>query len=301
MFKYSLDNKRYHTLNYYYKNKYHQKIVKIPVDLGTSCPNKINGGCIFCDGDFACPKSTASIKEQFLKNKTVIDHKWPNSGYVIYFQNGTNTYGDFKKLTAKINEALTIPNVFGITIATRPDCINDNWITYFKELNKKTDLIIELGLQSMHNETLKLINRGHSKKDFDKCVKLLKKHHIKVVAHIINGLPYETKEMMIDTAKYLNDLGIDGIKIHMLYVNKNTLLATWLKEDKFKLLTKEAYIDIVANQLSYLDPKIVIHRITGDPDLKALIAPTFLIKKVSLTNDIDKYMKEHDLYQGCNL
>ena len=301
MFKYSLDNKRYHTLNYYYKNKFNTKVVKIPVDLGCGCPNQINGGCIYCDGDFGCSKSKQSIKEQFLINKQVFDKKWPNSKYVIYFQNGTNTYGDFSTLTSKINEALDIDDVIGITIATRPDAIDEAWLEYFKELNNKTDLIIELGLQSMHDETLKLINRGHTKNDFEKTFNLLKKNNIKVVVHIINGLPNETKDMMIDTVKYLNKLGIDGIKIHMLYVNQNTVLAKMYQENKFKLLTRDEYIDIVATQLTYLDPKVVIHRITGDPQAKLLIEPKWLVKKCSLINDIDKYMVKHNLEQGCNI
>lgn len=301
MFKYSLDNKRYHTLNFYYKNKYNTKVVKIPVDLGCGCPNQINGGCIYCDGDFGCSKSNQTIKEQFLINKQVFDRKWPNSKYVIYFQNGTNTYGNFNELTSKINEALEIDNVVGITIATRPDAINDQWLEYFKSLNNKTDLIIELGLQSMHNETLKLINRGHTKEDFEKTFNLLKKNNIKVVVHIINGLPNETKDMMIDTVKYLNKLGIDGIKIHMLYVNHNTKLAEMYQDKKIKLLTKDEYIDIIATQLTYLDPKVVIHRITGDPQAKLLIEPKWLVKKCSLINDIDKYMVKHNLEQGCNI
>ncbi len=299
MFKYSLDNKRYHTLNYYYKNKYHSKVVKIPINIGCSCPNKKNGGCIYCNGDFEFSKTTESLLEQFNKNKVAFDQKWPNSKYIIYFQNGTNTYGDFKEITKIFNEALTIPNVVGITIATRPDCIDEKWLNYFSEINSKTDLTIELGLQSAHDSTLELINRGHTKETFTKIVKLLKTNHIKVVVHIINGLPNETKEMMIDTIKYLNDLDIDGIKIHMLYISKNTLIEKWFNDSKIKLLTKEEYIDIVANELSYLKPEIVIHRITGDPDVNALIEPKWLVKKRQLINDIDKYMVSHKLYQGC--
>ena len=299
MFKYSLDNKRYHTLNYYYKNKYNTKVVKIPINISCSCPNKKNGGCIYCNGDFEFSKTTESLLEQFNKNKVVFDKKWPKSKYIIYFQNGTNTYGDFNKISSIFNEALTIPNVVGITIATRPDAIDDKWLNYFKSINNKTDLTIELGLQSANDETLKLINRGHTLQDFSNTFNLLKDNNIKVVVHIINGLPNETKEMMIDTIKYLNELNIDGIKIHMLYITKNTLIEKWFNEGRIKLLSKEEYIDIVATELSYLKPEIVIHRITGDPEADNLIEPKWLIKKRQLINDIDKYMVKNSLYQGC--
>ena len=301
MFKYTLDNKHYHTLNYYYKNKYHQKVVKIPVNIGCSCPNIINGGCVYCNGDFEFSKSNDDLLTQFNQNKKVFDHKWPNSKYIIYFQNATNTFGDFTKLTNIFNKAIEIPNVVGITIATRPDAIDEKWINYFKSINDLTDLTIELGLQSASDETLKLINRGHTKEDFKKTTKLLKDNNIKVVAHIINGLPGETKEMMIDTIEFLNDLNIDGIKIHMLYISKNTILEKWYQEGKIKLLSKEEYIDIVATELSHLKPEIVIHRITGDPDAKNLIEPKWLIKKRQLINDIDKYMAKNNLYQGCQI
>lgn len=299
MFKYSLDNKRYHTLNYYYKNKYHTKVVKIPLDNGCTCPNKLNGGCIYCSGDFGT-YSSKPLLEQFTINKEIMDRKWPNSKYIAYFQNNTNTYGDFNTLTNNYLEVLNYPNVIGITIATRPDCINDEWLNFFKELNNKTDLTIELGLQSSHNNTLKLINRGHTKEDFINCVNKLKNNNIKVVVHIINGLPNETKDMMIETAKFLNELNIDGIKIHMLYVSKNTLLEKLLEDNKINLLTKEEFIDITCTQLTYLKPEIVIHRITGDPDWKTFIAPEFVLKKCQLINDIDKYMKNNNLYQGIN-
>lgn len=301
MFKNTLDNKRYHTLNYYYKNKYGKKVVKIPVNAGCTCPNKINGGCIFCSGDFEINRSNKSILEQFNQNKTIFEKKWPYSLYVIYFQNNTNTYGDFNRLTTLFNEAIKIPNVIGLTIATRPDCITEEWINYFKEINNQTELIIELGLQSMHDKTLSLINRGHDLKCFDKCVKKLKDNNIKVVVHIINGLPYETKEDMINTVKHLNSLKIDGIKIHMLYIAKNTKLEELYNKEQFHLLTKEEFIDITTTQLTYLNEDIVIHRITGDPERNSFIAPLFVLDKCQLINDIDKHMKALDLYQGLHV
>ena len=158
--------------------------------------------------------------------------------------------------------------------------------------------MVEIGLQSKHEETLKYINRGHDLKGFEEAVNKLKQRGIFVVVHIINGLPYETKEMMIDTVKYLNTLGIDGIKIHMLYVNKNTLLADIYQKEKFRVLSKEEYVDIVCRQLEYLDPKTVIMRITGDPIKEELVAPFWLLKKFDVLNEIDKEMKKRDIYQG---
>lgn len=305
MFKYSLDNKRYHTLNYYYKTKYGKKTFKVSLNAGFSCPNKVNGsGCIFCSplgsGDFAGDKEKDLIT-QFNEVKEIMEKKWPNSYYIGYFQANTNTFAPVNILKEKYETILSLPNVVGLNIATRSDAITDECYDYLSELNKKTDLIVELGLQSIKSSTLKFINRGHDLDNFTKCVKNLQKRHIKVVVHIINGLPNETKEDMLATVKYLNDLHIDGIKIHMLHIIKNTPLATYYQNHPFHILTKEEYIDIVINELELLDPQIVIHRITGDPKKEDLIAPTWLLKKFCVLNDIDKEMKKRDTYQGAKI
>ena len=305
MFKYSLDNKRYHTLNYYYKTKYGKKTFKVSLNAGFSCPNKVNGsGCIFCSplgsGDFAGDKEKDLIT-QFNEVKEIMEKKWPNSYYIGYFQANTNTFAPVNILKEKYETILSLPNVVGLNIATRSDAITDECYDYLSDLNKKTDLIVELGLQSIKSSTLKFINRGHDLDNFTKCVKNLQKRHIKVVVHIINGLPNETKEDMLATVKYLNDLHIDGIKIHMLHIIKNTPLATYYQNHPFHILTKEEYIDIVINELELLDPQIVIHRITGDPKKEDLIAPNWLLKKFCVLNDIDKEMKKRDTYQGAKI
>ena len=238
------------------------------------------------------------LVEQFNLVKIPLERKWPNSKYIAYFQANTNTYAPLELLKEKYEQVLNIPNVYGLDIATRSDALSEEILDYLTELNKRTFLIVELGLQSMHEDTLKFIRRGHDLKNFEDAVKKLKERNIFVVVHIINGLPYETKEMMVETVKYLNTLGIDGIKIHMLYISKDTPLALIYKERPFSLLTKEEYIDIVCEQLEYLDPKIVIMRITGDPIKEELIAPTWLVKKFCVLNDIDKEMKKRDIYQG---
>ena len=227
--------------------------------------------------------------------------KWPEAKYIGYFQANTNTYAPVSELKEKYEEILKLDNVVGLNISTRSDAITPECYEYLSKLNNKTDLTVEIGLQSMHEDTLKFINRGHDLKNFEDCIKELKRRNIKVVVHIINGIPGETKEMMIETAKYLNTLNIDGIKIHMLHVIEGTYLGDMYKENPFHLLTKEEYIDIVINQLEVLNEDIVINRITGDPVKEDLIAPDWLLKKFVVLNDIDKEMVKRDTYQGAKV
>lgn len=300
MFKNTLDNKRYHTLNYFFKKKFGQKVFKVPLDINSTCPNQINGGCIYCSN-----KSVASISdnsldilEQFENGRKIMEQKWPDSLYIPYFQSGTNTYNDKNLVKGYVNKLLMIPKVVGIDIATRPDCLSDEWLDYLEELNKKTFLIVELGLQSSNDNTLRFINRGHDSKTFKDAVDKLHERNIFVVAHIINGLPYETKEDMINTIKFVNDCKVDGIKIHMLYIAKNTPLASYYETNKFHILTREEYIDIVCCQLRLLNEDVVVMRITGDPELNELVAPEWLIKKFMVLNGIDQEMVKRNIYQG---
>lgn len=305
MFKYTLDNKRYHTLNYYFKNKYGKKTFKVSLNGGFSCPNKINGkGCIFCSrlgsGDFA-GNVKKDLITQFNEVKEIMERKWPNSYYIGYFQANTNTFAPLPILKEKYETILKLPNVVGLNIATRSDAITEECYDYLEELSKRTNLIVELGLQSIHEKTLNFINRGHDLQNFETAIKELQKRNIEVVVHIINGLPGETKQDMIETVKYLNTLKINGIKIHMLHIIKDTDLADYYQEHPFHILTKEEYIDIVISQLEYLSPEIVIHRITGDPKKEDLIEPTWLLKKFCVLNDIDKEMLKRNTYQGAKL
>ena len=301
VFKYSNSNKRYHTLDYHYKKLFNEKIIKVSLNAGFSCPHLKSGGCIYCSkigsGEYA-----GDIKDdlvtQFNNVKKVMNKKWPAGKYIGYFQARTNTYAPLNVLKEKYETILKIDNVIGLAIATRPDSITDECLEYLSELNKKTYLTIELGLQTIHEKTAKLINRGHDLKCFTKMVKKLREKNIDVVVHIINGLPFETKEMMIETVKYLNDLDIQGIKIHMLQILKDTKLEKLYQENPFKLLTKEEYIEIVCEQLQYLNDEIVIHRLTGDPKPEDLIAPNWVIKKIDVLNGIDKYMAKNDIIQG---
>jgi len=303
MFEYTLDNKRYHTFNYFLKNKFNKKVFKVPLDAHFSCPNKKTGGCIFCtDGSKSnIVDNSKDILSQFEEVKNIMLKKWPDSLYIPYFQANTNTYASVNKLKELYEPLLKLDNVVGLAIATRPDAITDEVLKYLIDLNKRTFLMVELGLQSSYDETLNFINRGHDVKCLENMVKKLKDNNIFVAIHIINGLPYETKKMMVNTAKYINKLNIDAIKIHMLHIIKNTKLAGIYSEKHFHVLTKDEYIDIVCDQLTYLNKKIVIERITGDPIKEDLIEPKWLIKKFVLLNDIDKEMKKRNIYQGINV
>lgn len=298
MFKYTLDNKRYHTLNYYNKTKYGCKVFKVSLNAGFSCPNKKNGkGCIYCYNGSG-ENDGMDLLTQFYKVRDNNLKKWPNAKYIGYFQAGTNTYADVNTLKSKYEPILKLDNVIGLNIATRCDALNSDILDYLEDLNNRTDLIVELGLQTIHESTSKLINRGHTLDQFEEAVLELRKRNINVVVHIINGLPFETKEMMFDTVKYLNKLDIQGIKIHMLFILKDTPILNLYNTTNFHILSKEEYIDVVINQLELLRPEIVIHRITGDPIKELLIEPTWLLKKFSVLDDIDKEMVKRDSYQG---
>ena len=300
MFKYTLDNKRYHTFNYFLKTKFNEKVFKIPLDAGASCPNKKSGGCIYCKDSSKAniTDNSLSLMDQYLNEVEILSKKWPNAKHIVYFQTGTNTFMDINTFKKNIEQFLGIKNIIGISIATRPDALDDDYYDYLENLNKRTFLTIELGLQSSKDETLKLINRGHNVKCLDDSIKEFQKRGIFTCVHIINSLPFETKEDMINTAKHLNKLKVDAIKIHMLHVLKDTPLERLYQKTNFHLLTKEEYIDTVISQLEVLDEKIVIERITGDPIIEDLIEPHWLTKKFILLNDIDKEMVKRNTYQG---
>lgn len=304
-FKYSLDNKRYHTYNYYLKNKYHQKVAKVALNADFTCPNRDGskgyGGCIFCSssgsGDYA-GNVHDHLEKQFQTISQIMKRKWPECAYIAYFQANTNTYGPLDKIKKMIQPFLEKEDIKGIALATRPDCLNEEIVRYLSEVNQTKDVYIELGLQTIHDETSKLINRGHTYQEFLDGLALCRQYNLEVCVHIINGLPFETKEMMIETAKTLGQLDIQALKIHMLFVVKNTKLQQMYENHEFEMLTRQEYIDIVVEQLRYINPEIVLERLTGDGKIDDLIAPMWSIKKVTILNDIDKQMKERDIYQG---
>ena len=305
MFKYSNTNKRYYTLDYFYKTKFNSKVFKVSLNAGFTCPNKDGKvgtkGCIYCSksgsGEYGGNVSK-DIVTQFNEVKEMMLKKWPEAKYIGYFQANTNTYAPVEVLKEKYEPILKQEGVVGLNIATRPDSITEECLDYLEDLSKRTYLTVELGLQTIHEKTSILINRCHTLECFKDMVEKLRERNINVVVHIINGLPYETKEMMIETVKYLSDLDIQGIKIHALSILKNTELAKLYEKEKFKVLSRDEYIDVVCTQLEYLREDIVVNRITGDPMATELIEPSWLTNKTTILNDIDKLMKQRDTYQG---
>ena len=291
----------YYNLTDFYKKKFGCKVAKLAFNCGFSCPNRENGGsgCIFCTGsDEFAGEVTKTLKQQYEDQKLVVKNKWSDAKFIAYFGSYTNTYAPTSVLREKFLEVLSFEDVIGISIGTRCDCISDDCFKFLEELNKKTFLTVELGLQSIHNETLEFINRGHDLDSFDKMVKRLKEASINVVVHIIDGLPFETEDMMLETIRHLNDLEIDGIKIHNLYIAKRTVLEKLYLDGKFELMSMNQYINIVCKQLEILNPKIVVHRLTGETMDEKLVAPTWAREKINILNGVVKKLKKDKSYQG---
>lgn len=304
-FIYSDDNKRYHTFNYYLRHKYNSKVFKVPLNAGLGCPNRDGtcgtGGCTFCSelGSGDCAGSMSKpLGQQYEDNLKVMKHKWPSGKPIAYFQAYSNTYAPLEKLKLLYGPFIADPDIIAISIATRPDCLDDEKINYLNDLCKLKDVWIELGLQSIWPETALKTNRGHDLKCFEDCISKLKNTDIKVCVHLIDGLPGETKKMMVDSSYYLGTMPIDAVKIHMLHVIKNTKMGNDYLKEPFDILTRDEYVNIVVEQLEYLPEKIVIERLTGDAVKENLIAPEWTIKKTIVLNEIDKYMAANDIYQG---
>lgn len=257
-----------------------------------------NKGCLFCSesgsGDFTA-KRCLSIDNQIQTQKEILSKKWKSAKYIAYFQNFTNTYGDINKLEELYTYIAKRPDIIGISIATRADCIDSKVINMLKKLNKLTFLWIELGLQCINEKTITLINRGYSHKKFNETAKILKKENIRFLTHIIFGLPGETYEDMMNTVKYVKNLHPWGIKIHSLYIQTNSPLYKYYLENKFDLITKDEYVNIVCDTIERLPQDIVIHRITGDPDKKTLFLPKWTADKLSVISSIDKELKKRNL------
>lgn len=304
LFKYSNNNKRYNTLNYYNKQNFGKKIYKAVIDLGLTCPNidgsKGTGGCIFCDGGSGYfTHGEVDIEAQLRLEKDRICSKYgDNAEFTAYFQANTNTYAPVEFLRKAYYTALQFSNVFGISIGTRADCLSDDIMVLLKELNSKTHLTVELGMQSCHENTISLINRCCSHEEFKKGYYKLKNTGIRTCLHVINGLPYESKDDMLETAKELALLRPNAVKLQMLHVIKGTKLADMYSNGEFKLLERDEYIDIIAHQLELLPPETVIERITGDGDKSKLIAPMWSADKIAVLGGIDKCLAELDTWQG---
>lgn len=302
-FKFSNTNKRYHTLSYYYKSR-GIKMQKAIIDVGATCPNmdgtKAYGGCIFCSdrSSYFSAGKEKSISEQLKYECERIYKKWGNIDVLAYFQSGSNTYMPPEKLRKHLDEVLSFGNIKAISIATRPDCIDEKMLDLLTEYNKKTEFVIELGLQSIHDKTARAFNRGYDFDVFLDTLKRLQKNNIRQCVHIINGLPNESEEMMMQTAKIIGELKPSAVKIHLLHVNKNTKLAKIFLNNEYKPLEFDDYIRITAEQMRFIHEETVIERVTGDADKNELLAPMWSKDKIRVLGSIDKYMKEQEIYQG---
>ncbi|MCT4593089.1 MAG: TIGR01212 family radical SAM protein [Anaeromicrobium sp.] len=299
-------DKRYHSLNYELRSVFNEKIGKVSLDGGFTCPNRDGtlsyGGCIFCSesgsGEFAGSRNV-SIKKQVEDQKTLLGHKWKVNKYIAYFQNYTNTYDRVENLREKYYDALSCDGIVGLAIGTRPDCIDDGILDLLEEINEKTYLWVELGLQTIHDNTAHFINRGYELDIFNKTLKKLKDRNIRVVVHVILGLPGESKEKMMETCTYLSDKGIDGIKIHLLHILKGTKLYEYVLENPYESFEKKEYIEFVVDILERISPNIVVHRMTGDGKKELLYEPWWSLDKRALLNGIDRELRERDTYQGA--
>lgn len=308
IFPYSDDpNKRYHTWNYALRQQFGEKIFKVPIDGGFDCPNRdgtvAKGGCTFCSvsgsGDMIVAPSDP-LPLQFQKEIQLMHQKCPTvDQYIVYFQNFTNTHAPVDVIRHRFEQVVNEKGVVGLSIGTRPDCLPDEVVNYLAELNERFYLWVELGLQTTFEETSAAINRAHDYQTYLDGVAKLRKHGIRVCTHLINGLPGETPAMMRENVRRtIQDSDIQGIKLHLLHLMTNTKMMRDYNEGRLQLMSKEAYVSVICDQLEMIPPEIVIHRLTGDAPFETIIGPMWSLKKWEVLNAIDAEMKRRNSYQG---
>jgi radical SAM protein (TIGR01212 family) len=286
-------------------NQFGGKIFKVMLDAGFTCPNRdgaiATGGCTFCSargsGDFAGSRRQDLIT-QFNTIRDRQHLKWPNANYIGYFQAYTNTYAPVEELREYYEAILQQPGVVGLSIATRPDCLPDDVVEYLAELNQRTYLWIEMGLQSVHESTSELINRAHDTACYLDAVERLRKHGIRVCAHVIFGLPQETHEMMLETVRQVAAMDVQGIKIHLLHLMKKTPMVKQWEAGLLRFMEQDEYIKLVVDALEIIPPEMIVHRLTGDAPRDLLIGPMWSLKKWEVLNAIDKELRDRDTWQG---
>ncbi|PHV70343.1 TIGR01212 family radical SAM protein [Sporanaerobium hydrogeniformans] len=296
----------FYSLNRFLREAHGSKVIKLSIDGGFTCPNRdgklSTKGCLFCSaegsGDFT-PSAQLSITQQLHSALDLVSKKWPQSTkYIAYFQSYTNTYAPLATLKAKYEEALAFPQLVGLAIATRPDCLEDETVAYLQELSTRTHLWIELGLQTSNEASARQMNRGYTLDCFKDAVFKLASYGIEVVAHLIIGLPGETLEDYLATARFIGQLPLQGVKIHMLHILDDSPLGRIYQKNPFPLLTEEEYIFAVGEILKLLPSHFVIHRLTGDGAGDHLLAPLWTRNKKQVLNHLNHYLKLHDIYQG---
>ncbi|OAH56327.1 MULTISPECIES: TIGR01212 family radical SAM protein [Bacillaceae] len=304
-FPYASDDKRYLTWNYHLREHFGHKVFKVALDGGFDCPNRDGtvafGGCTFCSaagsGDFAGDR-VDPLEKQFNDIKAKMHQKWKDGKYMAYFQAYTNTHAPVHVLRAKYERVLKQDDVVALSIATRPDCLPDDVVDYLAELNERTYLWVELGLQTVHEQTAQLINRAHNFQTYVEGVEKLRKHNIRVCSHLINGLPLETPEMMMETAQAIADLDVQGIKIHLLHLLKGTPLVKQYEKGLLNFLSFDDYVHLVCDQLEILPPEMVIHRLTGDGPINLMVGPMWSVNKWKVLNAIDAELVRRSSWQG---
>lgn len=297
--------RKIYMLNDFLKEKFNEKIYKVSLDGGFTCPNRdgkvSRGGCIFCSengsGDFTATK-LKSIHAQIEEQINLVSKKYKGDKYIAYFQNFTNTYAEVSYLRKIYQEALSHEKIVGLAIATRPDCLGDDVLELLAELNKKTFLWVELGLQTLNDDVAKYFNRAYETEIYKEASKKLNRLNIKFVTHIIIGLPKEENDDYLKTAIFAQNCGTWGIKLHLMYVVKNTPLEKLYLNGGLKVNTKEEYVEKVINVLENISSEVVVHRLTGDGDRETLVAPLWSIKKIDVLNSIHKELKRRNTYQG---
>lgn len=296
---------RYNDLNTYLRGLFGCRVQKITVDSGLSCPNRdgtiATGGCIYCNargsGTGAHAKGV-SITDQLINGKAALSKRYKAKKFIAYFQSFSNTYAPVERLESMYKEALAIDDMVGLSIGTRPDCVDDKVLSLLERLARQHLIWIEYGLQSSHDRTLKTINRGHDSNCFLEAVKATRNRGISICAHVILGLPFEDRSQMLQTADWIAGLGLDGIKLHLLYVIKGTRMETLYRQNKYTCLDQQAYVDLVVEFLERIPKNMIIQRLTGDPHPKELVAPQWSLKKTETLALIRKTLEQKDTWQG---
>ncbi len=296
----------FYSVNDHYRDIFNEKIIKLAIDGGFTCPNRdgtlSKRGCIFCSekgsGDFAGKRNT-SIKTQYSEMKEKMANKWGRGKYIMYFQAFTNTYAPVERLKAVYEEAISLPDVVGISIATRPDCITEEIADYLDELSKRTYVCVELGLQTSNEDTALAMNRCYKNDAYIKAMEMLGKRNIDNVTHIILGLPHESLEDMLSSVRFALECGARGLKLQLLHIIKGTELYCMYEKEPFHIFTLEEYVNAVADIIERIPPHIVIHRITGDGKKNTLFAPWWSLDKRRVLNSVSKEFIKRGSFQGC--
>ncbi|MBN3523193.1 TIGR01212 family radical SAM protein [Paenibacillus apiarius] len=298
-------DKRFHTWNTEMRRQFGEKVFKVMLDAGFTCPNRDGriaiGGCTFCSargsGDFA-GRRRDDLVTQFNTIRDKQHEKWPNAKYIGYFQAYTNTYAPVDTLREYFEVILEQPGVVGLSIATRPDCLPDDVVEYLAELNERTYLWVEMGLQTIHESTSRLINRAHDTDCYLQAVQKLRKHNIRICTHIIYGLPQESHEMMIETAKAVARMDVQGIKLHLLHLMRKTPMVKQYEAGLLRFLEMDEYVKLIVDSLEILPPEMIVHRVTGDAPRDLIVGPMWSLKKWEVLNAIDAELRRRDTWQG---